>query len=529
MLTRTLIEYGLRPHEATLPASRIPAFLFLVLAFLLAAPAAAQTSGDATMPSPAGVAGSACTLPLPWSPEHEIAMLMADAEGRAGLQARMLAEALASYLQTRVKLVGPEDALLENLDAYDGLVVFGNGRFSDPDTVVSALEGAGLIGVPVAWIGLGGEQFERQLGLHFADPARVPELGEIDAIRHGEIEIATGEIQFAPLLADNLAARVTVLADADGAPVVVAGKNLAYVGYYPFNGLTGRLPFVAAVEAVSRLFGRHPEDRRVILRLEDSSASRYPAGSAVFPEVTQMLLERGVFMHLGIIPEDVAQGPDIVEPPVLDDIGDARDVVRLAFQHPNAVELVQHGLRHYRPDARNTCTESGCAWEFFTDDDEVMGAEAAAAFARERLAAGRDLIARHLWEPRVFEAPHYVMSPAQARVAEETYALILHAPWTFEGEFGDLFVPWFTRRTPTVYGPSDVGFVAYDEPASVEHILARLDETGRLLPDPVVTVFFHPFMHHAEGREGDLERLISGIEARGWRFISACDELTRAK
>lgn len=527
MCIPTLFASNFQHRDRALPVCRITGALFLLVAFLLVTPATAQLAGGPAAPAAGGAGNSACTMPLPWSPQRDIAMLVAETEGRAGLQARMLTEALTSYLGARVNLIGPEDALLEDLDAHDGLIVFGNGEFSDPQTVVSALDWAGMIGLPVAWVGLGGERFERQLGLQFSDPARTPAIGEIEAMLHGVLEIPTADLRFAPLLDANPAARVTVLAEAEGAPVVVVGKDFAYVGYDPFAGLTGRLPFVAAVEAVSRPFARHAQDRRVILRLEDISARRYPAGNAVFPAVSQRLLERGVFMHLGIIPEDVEQGPDLADEPVIADIGDARDVVRLAFQNPDAVELVQHGLHHYRPDPRNTCTEAGCAWEFFADDDEAMGAEAAAGFARERLLTGRDIMARHLWTPMVFEAPHYLMSPAQARVAEETYALILHPPWTFEGQFGDLFLPWFTRRPPTVYGPSDVGFVAYDEPASVDHILARLDELGQLLPDPVVTVFFHPFMHFAEGRENDLERLVDGIEARGWRFISACDELTR--
>ena len=125
----------------------------------------------------------------------------------------------------------------------------------------------------------------------------------------------------------------------------------------------------------------------------------------------------------------------------------------------------------------------------------------------------------------VFEAPHYLMSPAQTAVAEELYPLILHAPWIYSGQNGDFFLPWFTRRADVYYGPSDVGYVAYDNPQSVEHILARLEDLARVLPDPVVTVFFHPFMHNAEGRGDDLERLVTGIERLGYRFASACEEL----
>ena len=73
------------------------------------------------------------------------------------------------------------------------------------------------------------------------------------------------------------------------------------------------------------------------------------------------------------------------------------------------------------------------------------------------------------------------------------------------------------------------GYVTYDEPLSVDHILNRMEEVANVLPDPLVIVFYHPFMHNAEGREDDLERLVDGVARLNYRFVSACAELAAAR
>jgi len=486
---------------------------------------------EQALPERYGDQTSDCAAPINWAPH--LTLLMLSQPGETGdVQTTAFRETLESYLGASVHEVTPGHYGAQLLEGTDGLVVLGKGAFSDPEDIAQALADARARGIPVAWVGLGAEAFAGQLHLAFGAGAAAPEKGQIGEIDYQGVGVATGNLVFARLPARQAGDESAVLATARGSetPVIVQRNDLAFIGFIPFDGSNSRLPLVAAIDTVSRLFGRHPENRRVVFRLEDISALNYGANSTVLSEVTDFLLKEGVFMHLGVIAQDVDQNPALTGEAVLTDIGAAATVVRLAFSHPDSVEIVQHGYRHFRHDPRNAnCESPGCGYEFFEDDDETMGPEAAAAFARQRLLAGRQLIARHLPEPFVYEAPHYTMSPAEAAVAEDLYPLILHAPNIFGEEPGDFFMPWFTHRHSTFYGPSDVGYVASDDPQSVDNILAQLDALAGILPDPVATVFFHPFMFAAEGREHDLERLITGIRQLGYRFVSSCGELAALK
>ncbi len=475
---------------------------------------------------------SQCTALTPMIPQKTILLLPArvSAENNLGLSA--FQEALASYLNSNVRMIAPahyDPVLLEGADA---VVVIGNGPFDDAANVRQALSDAGARDLPIAWIGTGGEQFADALGLQFAPSEAISLQDDPKEITYNGVSMPTDSLVLARPLTLEMAELGEVLAQHPvlKSPIVLHRDQLAYVGFLPYANNRGQLPFVAAVDSVARLFGPRVPDRRVLLRLEDISATNYPPETTVFTDVTDFLLERGAFMHLGIIPQDVDQSNGLPDEPVLADIGAARDVVSLALNHPDAVEIVLHGYRHFRPDPRNAdCAETGCGWEFFDDDEETLGVEGAAAFAQERLLAGRAVIAQHLSPAMVFEAPHYTMAPAQIAVAEEMFPLILHQPLSYGGERGDLFLPWFTQRAGMAYGPSDVGYVAYDEPLSVDLILNKMEEVAGILPDPVVIVFYHPFMRNAEGREDDLERLVDGVARLNYRFASACGELAAAR
>lgn len=518
------------------------AFVICIAALALASSGLAQTgaattSDETSQPQIAqvqsyGASSSVCRELPDWMPTKRL--LLFPAQTGADDQARFIAftESLRSYFKADIRVVAPSGYTSRLLAGVDGIVVFGNGTFAQKDQLRQALLDAKSSAVPIAWVGLGAESFAGELGLRFMASVPAPNAVQVPKIEYNGVTMPTNGLTFARFLAPDPTGAETTLATAmtpGGDPVRVSfarPAEFAYVGYLPFYGNNSRLSFVAAIDTVSRLFGRRDPDRRVLFRLEDINAKTYGPDDTVFAEVTDFLLGRNVFMHLGIIPETVDQNPEAAQERVEMDIGAAINVVRLVVEHPDAVEIVQHGLRHYRIDARNdACSTPGCGSEFFLDDDETMGAEAAAEFARERMLAGQQVLSRHLRAPMVFEAPHYIMSPAQTAVAEKLYPLILHAPWIYGEQSGDFFLPWFTRRNGVFYGPSDVGYVAYDDPLSVERILANLEDLAQVLPDPVVTVFFHSFMRNAEGREGDLERLVTGIETLGYRFASACGEL----
>jgi len=482
--------------------------------------------------SPIPPAGAQCSARGSYQPDKTLVMLAARTEGQHMPELLGLKDAVASYFGFDVQIVANEEyhtALLENAA---GIVVFGNAKFPDEGRVWQALNDAQDKAVPTAWIGLGGERFGSAMGLSFQNSDAVAGGGaQGRVIQYNDVEIPTAGQEFSAAVdpaSPGVQQVLGTLKQADGtiSPLIVQGQGVIYAGFLPFNGYNSNLSLVAIVDALSQIFGPHPSDPRVVLRLEDINGETYGPNDTHLAATTDYLLAENAFMHLSIIPESVDEDQSIADERLIADAGSVAGLVKLVNDHPGELAIVQHGFRHSRRDARNVgCTNTGCAHEFFPDDDVTMGPQAAAAFARQRLEAGREVLTRHLRRPWIFEAPHYVMSPAQVAVAQDMFPVILHAPWIHAGEGTNFFYPWFTQRETTVYAPSDVGYVGYDDPASVTRILNNLRETARILPDPVVVVFYHPFLTGTEIQGSDLEALIQGIKQLGYRFANACAEL----
>jgi hypothetical protein len=310
--------------------------------------------------------------------------------------------------------------------------------------------------------------------------------------------------------------------DAFVRPAAVRSQRATYLAFDPFPRSGGPLALPVAIDLLADALGRHHPDPRVIFRLEDVNALDYGRHDSAFARVAERLAAAGVFAHVAITPVSVdADGNErarIDGAPAMVDVLD-RNRTRLA--------VALHGTHHHRADPRNAGKPSGDAYEFFFDDDDTMGSAAAARFAAERLAEGRDLMRKSGFEPLMFEAPHLEMSPGEEDAARRLFPVMMHPPLFF-GRPATRFavqVPWLTERAGTIYAPSDVGYVDALDERSVDAILARLEQLRGLLPDPVVVVFYHPFMIDKPGRADDLPRLIQGFRRFGYRAINLLHEV----
>jgi len=440
-----------------------------------------------------------------------------------------LQETLGSYFGFEVNLTGAADFGPGTLPDAAGLVVFSNAEFSDPDAVRTALREANVRKIPVAWIGRNGAGFSDELGLSFGPPIRPATQATQLVYNRATVSVARQPMSVRFPVGVDDAERVlgrVQMDDGTFQPAIVVNERRAFVGYVPFDRFNANLSLAAVVDALSYVFGRHERDPQVLLRLEDINGLTYAQGDATFQNTADMLRAERVFMHLAIIPEVVDEDQDLADEKVLANIGAATSVVKLVNEHPDEVALIQHGYRHSRRDPRNQdCQVSGCAFEFFLDDDQTMGPDAAAEFARSRLAAGRELIERHLGPVAAFEAPHYVMSPSQAAVAEQMYSAIMYPVSRHSGTETGYFMPWITRRGSTAYGPSSVGYLAYDDPQSVDRIIENLVEAAEILPDPILVIYYHPFLNTSAERTEDLRTLLRRVRQLGYRFANFCEEV----
>lgn len=476
----------------------------------------------------AGGPRAACWTPGPAPAAVNVLVVAADVDGLGLAQVEALREAVASYFSASARLVPAGGYQAGQLDAAEAVLVVGNGPFVDPAPMTALLADIAARDLPVLWMGLGAYDFADALGLRFADayPAAQPARGDAMLDYRG-VRFPAGGLMLdrgtlLPPAAPGRVAATIELPDGQSRPAAIVRGKLAYASFLPFQGLEPSLALAATVDMLSGLIGTHAPDPRLLLRLEDISGQIYGAGDTSFASTTGYLLREGVFMHLSLIAKWMdAQGNFIAG------IDAAAPVRALVSEHPDAVEIVQHGSQHFRPDPRNAGMPTGEAHEFFFDDDETMGPAGARAFAEERLVEGFTALADLGWEPWIFEAPHYVMSPAEQAVAEELYPVMHHPPLFHAGLRSELLLPWFSRRGETMYAPWAAGYVDALDPGSVANMLQVLEQLAGILPDPVAVVQFHPFMREAPGREQDLEALIEGARRLGYRFASTCEELNR--
>lgn len=488
--------------------------------------------------APDATSGKADTSPTcvpqdDWHSAPRLLVLAAQEKGHVvAPQLFAMKETLSSYFGYRVETINAADYAQEMLEDAAGLVVLANAAFADPDLVESALNAARERDLPLAWIGLHGADFSGALGLKFGPdvPAALTKAQTAQLI-YNDVAVPLWGQPISPRFPVELAETDRVLGHAylEGgithANVVVDGER-AYVGFLPFDRLNGNFSLAATVDALSHVFGRHEIDPRVLFRLEDINGLAYGQGDQTFARVADLLRANEVFMHLSLIPEVVDENQSLAEEHVITDIGAASGVVKLVKEHPEAIVIVQHGFRHSRRDPRNAgCGGPGCAFEFFLDDDETLGPAVAAAFARERLTAGRAIVERHIGPVDAFEAPHYAMSPSQNTVAEEMYPVLLHSLSFHADQKTGFILPWITFRGTSAYSPTSIGYVVYGDPSSIDNIVNELSLLAEILPDPIVVVYYHPWLAGSpEGME-NLKSLISRIQQLGYQFANICEEL----
>lgn len=512
--------------------------LGLVLA-LLALAVVWRSAGAAEASKTNEATEASCRVPAPPAAAKRVLLVATDLTGLRAAQTQALQESVSSYFGVNVQTMALRHYQRGGLAPHDLLIVHGNAAPPGADAPARAalaalLDDAAQRRLPIGWVGAGAEALAAQHGL-VAEPVASAPAGatgvqaapagsylEYNGARIATVGMLTGT-PLRPAAGSGLTVRGQIaLPDGRRQPLVIGGPGLVVVNLVPFRDLMPNLALPATIDALSALLGRHRADPRVLLRLEDVNGREYHRGDRSFGDTTRLLLAENVFLHLSLVPQMVdADGKPQA------DIGDARSALKLMRRYPQRVEPIQHGGLHFRKSPRNFGLSSGTAYEFFFDDDETLGPAAAAALARERLTAGAKLLARHGVKARVFEAPHYTMSPHQEAVAAEMFELLHHAPLQHAGVRSYLTLAWPTRRGAASYAPAMVGFISQDEPRSVDNILQLLDPLARVLPDPVVVIQYHPFMTRMKGREGDLGRLVRGIKALGYRFASSCVELPR--
>lgn len=459
-------------------------------------------------------------------------VVLVSAGGPEATKPAVLSEMIESYLDIRVDSVSFADFDPASLEGARSLIVYGDDAILDETQAAQTISAAWSAELTVTWIGPGvyTAAGPLEVELNSSDPAfgSAPQGAKLF---YKGIPVPVDDLLMAESVSRSLTDHpMEVLAwyrDPNGVtrPAISSRADFLHIGFDALSGFDENDAMVITMDALANTLKDRQPDPRVIFRFEDLNPYNYGEADNTVAEVAEYLLSRGVFLHMAVIPEFVnADGQ------VIGDIGDAPAVREVLKAYPDRTELIQHGYHHHRDDPRNEGLMSGAAFEFFFDDDETLGKAEVVQMTLERLNAGRVLVEDNLQQPVwAFEAPHWEMSSEGETAVEYLYDMIHHPPLNQGGIQNNVVTPWFTIRGDTSYAPSAAGFIGLNQYDSVEQTLDRLQKLSSLIPDPVVIVYFHPFMWNVPGRRDDLRVLVDGIEALGFRFVSSCAQVSRIR
>ncbi|HEX8794555.1 MAG TPA: DUF2334 domain-containing protein [Polyangiaceae bacterium] len=403
---------------------------------------------------------------------------------------------------------------------YDATVYVGSttGEPLADDLVDDVLADA----APVVWIGgsvreLAGRAADFGARFGFV-PAGIDE-GPFHAVSYAGVRLArrtpdgtAGVTTYEQV--DPAVARVIAWAERDDGtrvPWALRTGRFTYVGENPLAYVTSGDRYLAFCDMLfDALAPGTPERHRAVIRIEDVTPRSDPAALRA---IADRLSARGV-------PFSVAVVPVFQDPTGRTRMRDAPAVASaIRAMLANGGELVLHGYTHQRTGT------TGADIEFSLDDRSE-------AWATDRVQRALDeLSAAGLPRPRMFEYPHYVGSPessrAIARMIDVSFQRETFFAGTLEGRSEDigqslsLLFPFAVRD---VYGwrvvPENLDHYvpegdAAQAPETAEDIVARA-QAMRVVRDGVAGFFFHPVYDPSV-----LERIVDGIAAEGYTFVSA--------
>jgi uncharacterized protein YdaL len=338
--------------------------------------------------------------------------------------------------------------------------------------------------------------------------------------------------------------------DAGRIPWAVRSGTLTYVSEVPFTYVGGSDRYLAAADLIRALVSPPRRSPRALVRLEDVGPTADPAQ---LKQIADRLHRRGVPFTIGVYPRYRdpmgAFSGGVAVDLRLTDRPEVVDALRYMIDRGGSIVL--HGYTHQHGEKPNPYNGvSGEDYEFYRarlGKDrvvELLGPVRgdSVQWANVRFADARGELERAgLPDSHMFEFPHYTASAADYQAATGTFGVRYDRGSYFPGwcspECGGGTVPVdpagiYTQTFPylvrDVYGavvvPENLGYIAHSsDPAELRRRVGELvsaARTFRVVDDGIASFFYHPYL----GAE-PLGRLVDGIQAAGYRFVTAAEVL----
>jgi len=363
---------------------------------------------------------------------------------------------------------------------------------------------------PIVWINLHIEKFlERDpehwglthIGLDFSGNFRVTYKGKTFVKEDPEFN----------MIRVDAPERVTVasrLIDGSGRewPYILRSRNLWYAADAPYSFAHEGGRFLVLADLLHDVFGLdHPPSRRAMLRIEDLTPEDDPAEML---RVANFLAGEKVPFQISLVPRfrdpksqveiDLADRPEFVE------------AVRAMTAKGGTVVL--HGVTHQH---------RGLSADDFEFWDDVSGEPLAfdsPAWVRQRISQGLRECFRQGIYPLAWETPHYSASRNTYRVIAEYFDTFNDRLMAADMSGAQVLSPYPFRDAELGVEviPENLGYVDLANPDPDR--LLRNAENMTVVRDGLASCFFHSFVPLRH-----LKRLVRGMKAQGWEFVSLRD------
>lgn len=355
-------------------------------------------------------------------------------------------------------------------------------------------------------------------------------------------------------------------ANGQRAPYALQAGNFWYVADMPFSYIGPRDRYLAVADLLHEVMATNPAElsgpRQALLRLEDVSAITEPAHLATLAALMQQWQDPATGAAAQI-PFSIALIARYRDPLGVYNGGVAQEIrLRNAKALKAALNdalarggrLVMHGWTHQYSNVRNPWSAvSGDDFEFWDTVNNRPLPKDSLRDWRSYIDAGIKELAGSGYSAFAFEAPHYRASPRAYRAVAERFRVGYERAYYYTSESPVLdpnasgrdfsvgqFFPYPIKRD--WYGrkvlPENLGNIEYDisaiDPSSNlsygwEELARNAEVLQAVVRDGTASFFFHPFWLGTFVRPdgsvypidalGDLRRLLSAINALGFRFV----------
>jgi uncharacterized protein YdaL len=412
---------------------------------------------------------------------------------------------LLGHFTTRRKITSLERYPANTWKSYDAVfcVVY-NRRYKIPETFLSD---AAQIDRPFCWLGNQVGQLDR-VGLlqkHGVSFERLFERSSVNQVLYKGRVLDKGDPDTNIFRVVD-PGRARVLAWATGPthvqiPYIIQSGSFWVVADSPFSYSSESDRYLAFADVLHDILGiNHPEDHRALLRIEDINAMTKPEQ---LEAVLAVIRKHHIPFSFGFIPMYVNPSEGIYL-----HLTDAPDVVRVLQEYVRAGGVpVLHGYTHQH---RGVTADD---YEFWDDlGDRPVRADSEGFVARRVEQAIKESMNAGLY-PITWETPHYAASDIDYKVFHRTFATVYERRMGANHLDNDECFPYPVTDLYNQYIiPEDLAYVPIENPV-VEPVLKNAEAVS-VVRDGYASVFFHPFLNPEL-----LDRLIAGIQARGYHFV----------